>query len=277
MIIKKKGRDIYWNIVSEKEMKRILEIAKKDYKKAIESMKISDYTKDYILNEKKRGKVVELIKKYKKDKKNKALDIGAGFGAVSIALARNFDTTIVDVNPYTLKFIEYRAKQEKIKIKTKKIKHIFYGLPFKDNSFDVVLMNGVLEWVGVGVGGEVWEIQKKALEEVYRVVKDEGIFVLAIENRLALDWLKKTSHIPIKYIDYMPRFLANLICKIKRGEEFRTYIYSKWGYEKLLKKAGFSDTEFYVAYPTYQKPEKIRKFSRWKDFFANSFVIVVKR
>jgi len=275
MIIKSRGKKVYWNIVSEEEMKKMLEIAKRDYKKAIEKMPIRDYTKDYILNEKKRGKIIELILKFVKGKEKKVLDVGAGFGAVTLALSRNFDTTAVDVNPFTLKFIKYRAKQEKLKIKTKLINHIYYGLPFKKETFDVVLMNGVLEWVGEGVEGDVVEIQKKVLEEIKRVLKKQGFLFLAIENRIALDWFKgKTSHVPIKYIDLLPRKLANFISKRKLKKEFRTYIYTKLGYKKLLKKVGFKNIRFYTAHPTYQKPEKIYKN---KNPFVNSFIIVAEK
>ena len=46
MIIKQNKKELYWNIVSEDEMKKMLKTAKVDYKKAIKNMKITDYQKD---------------------------------------------------------------------------------------------------------------------------------------------------------------------------------------------------------------------------------------
>lgn len=275
MIIKKKGKKLYWNIVSEDDMKQMLKIAKKDYKKAVESMNISNYTKDYILNIGQRAKIVNLIKKSTDLKKAKILDLGAGYGAISMELAKTFDTTSADVNKYTLQFIKHRAKQEKLKIKIKEIENAAFGLPFKDNSYDIILMNGVLEWVASELTQDPKKIQKEVLKEVRRILKPNGLFVLAIENRIAWDWIKgKTSHIPIKYIDLVPRFLANLISLNKRGKKFKEYIYTKRGYKKLLKSTGFNHLEIFAAIPTYQKPKKIIKSS---NPFVNSFIILSRK
>jgi len=276
MIIKSKNKNLYWNIISEKEMKNVLKVAKKNWKKAVCEMNIGNYTKDYIINEKKRGKIINLIlKKIKENniKNPKVLDIGAGFGAISIGLARKFDTTSIDVNPYTLKFIKYRAEQEKVKINLKKIKNLVYGLPIK--AFDIIVMNGVLEWVGCDLKGDVESIQKKALKNVFKVLKKKGLLFLAIENRLAFDWFKgKTSHVPIKFIDLIPRKLADWVSLKKRGEKFRVYIYSKWKYKTILKNIGFKKIKFYTAYPNYQKPIKI---SRNINPFVNSFIIIAEK
>jgi len=273
------GKDDYkydFSFVPKKDMKEFLKRAKKNWKDAIKKSKINEYFKDYILNEKVRGRLAEFMKKELKiDKKSEVLDIGSGMGALTIALARRFKTVGTDVNPSTLEFIKHRAEQEKINLALFHISPLHKGLPFKKESFDVVLMNGVLEWVAFKIEGDVKKIQEKVLKNIFRILKKNGIFILAIENRLALDWFKgKTSHIPIKYVDLLPRKIADFVCKIKRGKKFRTYIYSKFGYEKMLKKVGFRDVEFYEAYPNYQKPKWIKKTN---NLFANSFIIVCKK
>lgn len=272
-------QNYYYSVfpLKEKEMKDFLKIARKNWRLAVLRLKTSDYFKDFILNEKVRGKLAEFMeKKLKIKKESHVLDIGAGTGPLTIALARKFKTSATDANFLSLKFIKYRAEQEKVKIDLYKTGTLDRGLPFKDESFDVIVMNGVLEWVAVGLKkGKVQELQLKALKEVFRVLKKNGTFILAIENRFALDWFKgKTSHMPIKFIDLMPRKIANIVCRIKSGKEFRAYIYSKFGYKKMLKDANFRKLEFYEAFPTYQKPKWIRKT---KNFFANSFIIVGKK
>ena len=72
----------------------------------------------------------------------------------------------------------------------------------------------------------------------------------------------------------MPRWLANIISMKKKGQKYRTYIYSKPTYKKMLKKVGLNEIEFYTAYPTYQKPKTILKN---KNPFVNSFIIFSKK
>lgn len=275
MIIKNKGKKLYWNTIKKDDMKSLLKIAKKDYKDAVKRMDIDEYGKDYILNETKRGKISKIVEKYNKKKDPKLLDIGAGYGAVSISLARKFNTTSVDVNKETLQFVKYRAKQEKVKLRTKRINNLVHGLPFNNKSFDIIVMNGVLEWTPCRLEDNPRKIQLKILKDINKKLKNKGLFFLAIENRYAKEWFKgKKSHTQIKYIDLLPRKIADIICKMKKGHKFRTYIYSKKGYKKLLGEAGFKVKRVYTAYPTYQKPEKIYPN---KSFFVNSFIIVCEK
>ncbi len=69
----------------------------------------------------------------------------------------------------------------------------------------------------------------------------------------------------------MPRFLANIISLAKTKKPYRTYIYSKLTYKKMLYSIGFKKIKFYTAFPTYQKPEKIYPN---KNPFVNSFIII---
>lgn len=279
-LVKLSKEDYYYDIcsLSKKEMEKFLIEARKNWKKAVQKAKISDYMKDMILNEKVRGKLVGFMEKELKiAKKSKVLDIGAGMGALTLAIARRFKTSATDANLLSLKFVKYRAEQEKVRLNLYKTSPLHKGLPFKKESFDVVVMNGVLEWVAVGFPniGRVKKVQEKVLKEVNRILKEKGILILAIENRLAIDWFKgKTSHTNIKYIDLVPRRIADIISLIKTRRRFKNYIYSKRGYKKLLRKTDFSDLIFYEAFPNYQKPQKIRKT---RNLFINSFIIVARK
>jgi len=271
-IINKTKKDYYWDSVP----KNVLQEAKKNWKKSVKLMNKSDYLKDYILNENLRGKLADFMeKKLRISKKSKILDIGAGMGALTIALSRRFNVSATDTNPSTLKFVKYRAEQEKVNLTLYKVPQLHKGIPFREKSFDVVVMNGVLEWVAKGVKGDVRKIQEDVLKEIFRIIKQEGLFIFSIENRLACDWFKgKKSHSSVKYIDLFPRWIADKICLMKKGEKYKTYIYSRGTYEKMLKKVGFKDIKFYTAYPSYQKPKKIVPN---KNLFVNSFIIVARK
>lgn len=51
------------------------------------------------------------------------------------------------------------------------------GLPFPDNSFDIITANQVLE--------HVWKVDH-LLKEIYRVLKDDGIFIVGVPNLASL-------------------------------------------------------------------------------------------
>ncbi|MBU3912997.1 MAG: class I SAM-dependent methyltransferase [Nanoarchaeota archaeon] len=272
--------EYYYDIasMSREEMEKFLKKSNRDWKKAVKNSKISGYMKDMILNEKVRGKLAMLLEKELKIPKTaKVLDIGAGMGALTLALARKFNVSATDANLLSLKFVKQRAEQEKVKLKLYKTSPLHKGLPFKKSSFDVVIMNGVLEWVAYGFEYKksAKNIQESVLKNIFQILRKDGIFVLAIENRVALDWFRgKTSHMPVKYIDLLPRKLADVLCRIKLKQPFRTYIYTKYGYKKLLKNAGFRSIDFYEAQPNYQKPKLITKS---KNLLANSYIIISKK
>ena len=71
----------------------------------------------------------------------------------------------------------------------------------------------------------------------------------------------------------MPRFLANWVTMYRLGKPYRTYTYSKWGYQNLLKDAGFDTTKttFYVAHPGYNMPQyliELDDISAFRFFFS---------
>ena len=69
----------------------------------------------------------------------------------------------------------------------------------------------------------------------------------------------------------MPRFLANIVSKKKLGKPYRTYTYSKRGYVRLLKDAGFdTPPDFYIAHPGYNLPQFVIPFD---DITALQFIL----
>ena len=59
----------------------------------------------------------------------------------------------------------------------------------------------------------------------------------------------------------MPRFAANIYTKLRTGKKYQTYTYSKYGYEKILKRAGFKNLEFYLPLPGYNIPRHVVSYS----------------
>src|SRR5207302_3160318 len=90
-------------------------------------------------------------------------------------------------------------------------------LPFRDNFFDLVCFNGVLEWVACSIPGDPRWVQRELLREVRRVLKPSGQLYVGIENRFALDYFRgsRDEHVQLPYVTLLPRALANLYCLVR--------------------------------------------------------------
>ena len=179
-------------------------------------------------------------------------------------------------------------------------------LPFAEKSFDVVIMNGVLEWVGSYLKtGDPLNIQQKCLKEVRRVLKEAGELWIGIENRFGLKYLQgePDDHLryyspkkPVSYTTVVPRIIANLMTQKALGIPYRTYTHSFWGLKRLLKRAGFKEAEFYYPlegyravaakiYPVQSREvrakirERIKPFSLFglEPALCNTFFVLARR
>jgi SAM-dependent methyltransferase len=149
----------------------------------------------------------------------------------------------------------------------------FLKLPFQNSSVDVVILNGVLEWMGAAdIDATPEKVQEEALIEIRRVLKPGGALYIGIENRYSTSTLRgQRIHGELPFVGLLPRWISNLVTMFVRGEQHRTYIYSLSGYRRLLSRAGFDQTDFYIPYPSYHhpnylipiKPEWLKRF--WID------------
>ena len=160
------------------------------------------------------------------------------------------------------------------------------SLPFSDNIFDLVILNGVLEWVGLEedtILEQNWkgkrsekqtysktpeEMQLDVLRELRRVLKPEGSLYIAIENRYGIQYFLgyPDDHNNVRFVTFLPRFLANKISKIMGKGQYRTYIYSPGQLANLLQKSGFKVNSIYGVFPHYIKIKKAFPLSMAKLF-----------
>lgn len=118
-----------------------------------------------------------LLKKYLPKKKElKILDAGCGPGAALLYLSAFGDVVGIDISDVALKFAKKRGKVKKGTVT---------AIPFKDNSFDLVTCLDVLyhAWV---------EDNDKAISELYRVIKKDGIILI---REPAFDWLHSSEDV----------------------------------------------------------------------------------
>jgi ubiquinone/menaquinone biosynthesis C-methylase UbiE len=212
------------------------------------------------------------------DKNSVCLDVGCGLGVHTFNMAKIAkEVHSLDLSKKRVEFCEYRAKEEKMD------NIEFYhsdidSLPFKENTFDFIAMNGVVEWLGEqNKNKDPRQDQIDGLRKIYSLLKKGGMLYIGIENRFALTYLHNAKdHNRLKYTTFMPRFLANMWTKWKINKLYRTYTYSKFGYEKLLSDSGFNkkNINFYIAHPGYNLPKYMIDFddvSAFKFFFEMVF------
>ncbi|PIR44965.1 MAG: hypothetical protein COV10_02035 [Candidatus Vogelbacteria bacterium CG10_big_fil_rev_8_21_14_0_10_51_16] len=190
--------------------------------------------------------------------KSVVLDAGAGLGRITIPLARVVGKVIAcDTSLTRMRFLKKLAGSKGLSNVETVVADIF-NPPFKDESFDLIVMNGLLEWVGrTDLYKDPREAQVASLKICKKLLKKGGFLYIGIENRFALSYLRGIDHSGLRFTSYMPRWLANRYSLFKIKHRYDTYTYNIWGYKKLLKEAGFENSDFRLVYPGYNQPRVI--------------------
>jgi SAM-dependent methyltransferase len=268
--------NFYWNEISKDSMEMVLKTAEQyGWKTALYD----------VLETKSKGEFALTCDERRADwrfliplsKKSSVLDIGSGWGAISIALSESCGTVFsLDATFERVKFLNIRKTQEK----RENLFPVHGGdnmrFPFPNNSFDLVSMIGVLEWASASSEFSNPRVaQNKMLQNVYTLLKPGGHIYLGIENRFGYNYLMgRKDHNGLPFVSILPRRLANLVSKSFVGEYYTTYQYSLRGYKNLLSEVGFSNIQFYAPLPQYRSPRyylPLDNLNAQKYFFSNLF------
>ena len=276
--------ETYYGEFPKDEMQRLLESASTDLEKPIrEYLRQKDAPPrlgEYILGRGRAGWQYLLPL----DRDSTVLDLGCGWGTLAWSLAQFCGHVVAcDSTLERMQLLGIRRRLDQLKnlqlVCAGDSKH----LPFPDNSFNAVVVNGVLEWVPSGLPGNPREVQKEFLKEIRRVLKPDGCLFLGIENRYAWKtWaMNADGHTGLRFVPWLPRLLAHLYSRIKGKGSYRNYLYGPGQYRGLLKACGFDNTEFYVPCPGYHHPVRMidfkdkrqleRAFSRKEDSAFRQF------
>ena len=127
-------------------------------------------------------------------------------------------------------------------------------LPFPEAYFDLIVLNGVLEWLGIfHYELNPRKVQLTKLQDMHKLLKDNGSLYIGVENRTAyVYFLGGRDHSGIRFTSLMPRKIADICCRIRKGQAYRTYTYNVIGYKRLLNEAGFTKIDIYETIPSYR-------------------------
>ena len=275
------SNDGYWSNLSKEENSDLVKLLEKHTTKEAIAMKMPMIS-DVIFSEK-RSVGLELLNLSGEEI---AIDLGCMWGAITIPLAKQVNYVLgVDQTLESLKVTEVRLKEEGIK-NVSFLNANLRDLVIPKSTFDIAIVNGVLEWLpeieDVELGnywnkrikrkahGNPREIQLNFLKNVNQGLAAGGRLMLAIENRYDYKMFFGTRdpHTGTLFTTILPRGLANIISLIFRKREYRPWIYSFQETKELLMDAGYSDVTLYSCWPDYRFPEFITKYGEINNYFS---------
>ena len=130
------------------------------------------------------------------------LEIGTGSGGI----AAYFAAQNIQFNVQAVDVVDSRVTKDGYQFQ------LVNGttLPFKDESFDVVITNHVIEHVGES------DAQLHHLCEIKRVLKKDGVAYLAVPNR----WMLVEPHYQLIFLSWLPKKYRSKYLKKMRNIDF---------------------------------------------------------
>jgi SAM-dependent methyltransferase len=184
------------------------------------------------------------------------LDLGCGPGALAFFAAKmGADVYALDPTASFVQFLEERRRQDGVG----NLQPIFGSdrtLPFPPAYFDVVLLNGVLEWLPQYYpdDGPPDEVQRRILARVAPLLKPGGCVACGIENRFGIRYLlgARDEHTGARWAQVLPRPFANLLYRWRRGRPLRPRTHSHGGLKRLFGRAGLGHRNTVITLPDYR-------------------------
>ncbi len=195
---------------------------------------------------------------------DRVLDLGCGWGNLAIEASYSAGQVIaMDLAPLRARFAQLRAESLGIQNLTVLGGGDTAKLPFAAGSFDLIVLNGVWEWVAASGTGHPDRRLVQYIREVHRVLSDRGAVLIGIENRFSAKYMTGMleEHASLRYISLLPRWLADRYSERERAMPYRVRTYGYDGIRAILKKAGYADVKLVLPLPEYRHPYRIASFS----------------
>lgn len=173
-----------------------------------------------------RNAVMRLIDSARTDGK-RLLDVGCGAGSYAPELVRRgHDVYCIDISFKMVKEAKRLLLQEGVAQRAHFCQGDVERLSFPPNMFDVIIAAGVLEYL---------ETDDKAVKELYRVVKPNGVVIVTLNNSWSFgNFIRAITLMPVKNLisGYFPDRVS---CS-----NFRTRTHSPKQFINYMRSCGFS-------------------------------------
>lgn len=154
------------------------------------------------------------------------LDIGCSSGIITSSLGEHFQMVIgIDIDQEAVQYAKNHFSSSRVQF----LIADSMGLPFSDNSIDVIICNHIYEHVPEA---------KQLMEEVYRVLKEDGFCYFSAGNK----YMVIEGHYLLPFLSWIPKHLAHLYLKMTRkGNFYYEEHLSLRGLKKLVRKFQIHD------------------------------------
>lgn len=115
------------------------------------------------------------------------LDVGSGWGQVTIPLARIGETFAIDQTVNRLRILREIARQEQVQ--PRMICGNIHTLPLRNHFFDVIIVNGMLEYTNLGREEGDRAAHLSVLRKLGDALADDGSLYIGIENATGLKYI----------------------------------------------------------------------------------------
>lgn len=189
------------------------------------------------------------------------LEIGCGTGGFLVAASQRFEQVIgYDIAFRWLVIAKKRLEEAGLDIPL--ICGCTEHMPFRDESFDLVVAEDVIEHV---------RQQDTTLDECYRVAVNGGAFFLSTPNRFSLT---PEPHVRVWGVGFLPRRLMKPYVKLVKGIKYDFIrVLSLPELKRLLRNSHFEDAR--IVLPTIP-PEEVKNFSAFEKLQVKGYDLIRK-
>lgn len=227
-------------------------------------------SQQYVFSDDRHAGLIEFLSDRVELAAARVVDLGCGAGVITRGLSRACREVVgIDGNEDNVNLARSYAQEQGL-ANVEFMHARADDLPLASRSVDLLLLNGVLEWVGTnGRGENPRALQLVALREVLRVLRPGGLLYVGIENRFHPGTLLRDPHTRLPLVNALPRSAANRFARWYGGGDFQTYIYGHWQTAALLREAGFGCVDKYAPFPSYQFPAAFLRLGSRRETMAD--------
>ena len=217
---------------------------------------------------KKAEKIIKILSKHKNITTSKILDIGCGAGYLDSIFNKKSNSFI------GIDFVDEREIKSFPFLQANVL-----NLPFKDNSFDIIICNHVIEHI---------TDQPRLLFEINRLLKKDGICYITSPNKL---WPFE-PHLKMPFLSFLPKRIADTYVKIAgKGQVYDIYPMTYLQFTRKLKKSfnvenftleilkypyeyGFNNNFYYIFSLSRYLPRWLLKII---NYFLPNWILILRK
>lgn len=267
----------YWGEIPQADAERLVQMTRRDGPhaawQALRPELQDPALPDYALSPRRAAFLPALLP----EGRQRALDIGAGYGAVARGLTEHFDE-VVAVEPVRERIGFLALCGARGAGRLEPVRSSWWAIPLAPATLDLITVIGVLEWVGMespaGRGAvSPRTLQREFLAGLRELLRPGGRVIIGIENRFGLDlWRGAPDHLGHRYTSLVPRWVADRVVRgtgrgvrrlfhgdafAPRYPSYRVWTYGRRGYQRLALDAGFDSVTVLPCWGSYVWPQLI--------------------